>query len=79
MKLEILTPNQIYYTGEVSSVTLPGSSGLFTLWENHAPLISILTKGVVKYVSKGITNELEIQGGFLEVNKNNVSVCLESL
>ena len=40
MKLEIITPEQIYFTGEVTSVTLPGTSGLFTVWENHAPLIS---------------------------------------
>ncbi|MDD3322508.1 MAG: F0F1 ATP synthase subunit epsilon [Paludibacter sp.] len=78
MKLEIITPNQIYFSGEVSSITLPGSSGMFTLWENHAPLISILTLGKMKYISEGVINELEIQGGFMEVNKNIVSVCLES-
>jgi len=78
MKLEIITPNQIYFSGEVSSITLPGSSGMFTLWENHAPLISILTSGKINYISEGVKNELEIQGGFMEVNKNIVSVCLES-
>ena len=79
MKLEIITPNQIYFSGEVSSVTLPGSLGLFTLWDHHAALISSLTKGKMSYTIEGKVTQLDIQGGLMEVNKNIVSVCLESL
>ena len=77
MKLEIITPEQIFFSGEVTSVTLPGTSGLFTVWENHAPLISSLTKGKLSYeIDKNVT-ELSVDGGFAEISKNVVTVCLE--
>jgi F-type H+-transporting ATPase subunit epsilon len=77
MKLEIITPEQIYFTGEVTSVTLPGTSGLFTVWENHAPLISSLKEGKISYLANKKETELNIDGGFAEVSKNVVTVCLE--
>ena len=77
MKLEIITPEKIYFTGEVTSVTLPGSIGLFTVWENHAPLISSLKEGKISYLADKKETKLDIEGGFAEVSKNVVTVCLE--
>lgn len=79
MKLEIITPEQIYFSGKVTSVTLPGTSGLFTVWENHAPLISSLTKGKINYVCDKIETELTVDGGFAEINNNTVTVCVETV
>jgi len=77
MKLEIITPEQIYFSGEVTSVTLPGTSGLFTVWENHAPLISSLMKGKIRFLADNKETVLNIESGFAEVSKNVVTVCLE--
>jgi F-type H+-transporting ATPase subunit epsilon len=77
MKLEIITPEQTYFSGEVTSVTLPGKTGFFTVWENHAPIISTLGKGKLSYTSQKQENELSIEGGFVEVSNNTVTVCLE--
>ena len=79
MKLEIITPEQIYFSGEVTSVTLPGTSGLFTVWENHAPLISSLTKGKLSYVAEKNQIDLNVDGGFAEISKNTVTVCVEAI
>jgi len=77
MKLEIITPEQVYFSGEVASVTLPGKNGSFTVWENHAPIISSLGAGKISYKTGNLDAELTIEGGFAEVNKNVVTVCLE--
>ncbi len=77
MKLEIITPEQIFFSGEVTSVTLPGTSGLFTVWENHAPLISSLSKGKISFLVEKKETELNIDGGFAEISNNVVTVCLE--
>lgn len=77
MKLEIITPEQIYFSGEVTSVTLPGTSGLFTVWENHAPLISSLKPGKISYKADKDEAELSVEGGFAEISNNVVTVCLE--
>lgn len=79
MKLEIITPEQIYFSGEVTSVSLPGTSGLFTVWENHAPLISSLTKGKISYTADKNETELTVDGGFAEISNNVVTVCIEAV
>ena len=79
MKLEIITPEQIYFSGEVTSVTLPGTSGLFTVWENHAPLISSLKNGKITYIAEKNETELNVDGGFAEINNNIVTVCIEAV
>ena len=75
MKLEIITPEQIYFSGDVNSVTLPGTNGLFTVWDNHAPLISSLAKGKINFVA----TELTVDGGFAEISNNVVTVCVEAV
>lgn len=79
MKLEIITPEQIYFSGEVTSVSLPGTIGLFTVWENHAPLISSLVKGKISYKVDNEATELMVDGGFAEINNNVVTVCVEAV
>ncbi|MDD4991886.1 MAG: ATP synthase F1 subunit epsilon [Paludibacter sp.] len=79
MKLEIITPEQIYFSGDVTSVTLPGTSGLFTVWENHAPLISSLKQGKISYMAEKVETELNVDGGFAEISNNVVTVCIETV
>lgn len=78
MKLEIITPEKIEFSGIVTSVTLPGTKGKFTVLENHASLIASLAKGVIRFnqVDSGL-QEFYIDGGLCEVNKNQVFVCVE--
>lgn len=78
MKLEIISPEQRLYLGEVVSVTLPGLKGSFTLLNHHAPIISSLSAGKISYkeMEKEVV-ELEVKGGFIEMNNNHVTVCVE--
>lgn len=77
MKLEIISAHEVTFSGEAVSVTLPGKLGQFTVLKNHAPLISVLVKGVVKYTDKSEQqHEFEIAGGLADVNDNTISVCV---
>jgi len=49
MLLEILTPDQKVFEGQVDSATFPGTKGSFQVLNNHAPLVSTLEKGKVIY------------------------------
>ena len=73
LKLKIVSPERIEFTGEVESVKVPGTQGNFEILTDHAPIISSLQKGVVEYDGK----QLEILGGFVAVQKNEVSICVE--
>ena len=78
LKLKIVSPERIEFEGEVESVLVPGTSGQFQILVNHAPIISTLDKGKVVYaLPGGEKKELGIIGGFVEVQKNVVSVCVE--
>jgi len=52
MNLEIITPDKTIFKGETDLVQLPGIDGSFEILNNHAALISALSKGVVK-IMKG--------------------------
>ena len=73
LKLKIVSPEKIEFTGEVERVVVPGLQGQFDILNNHAPIISVLQKGTVIYDKE----ELPILGGFVEVQKNEVSLCIE--
>lgn len=73
LKLKIVSPERIEFTGEVQSVKVPGTQGNFEILNDHAPIISSLQKGVVEYDGK----QLEVLGGFVAVQKNEVSICVE--
>ena len=73
LKLKIVTPERVEFDGQVDRVVVPGTQGQFEILTNHAPIISTLQKGIVVYD----VNELPILGGFVEVQKNEVSLCVE--
>lgn len=79
LKLEIYTPNGVLFNGKVTSVTLPGTKGIFTVLKNHGAIISSLTEGVIKYTIDEETSTIDVLGGFAEVKKNVVTVCLETV
>ncbi len=75
--LRIMTPEKILVEKAVSKVSLPGSRSPFMVLRNHAPLITSLDKGHVKYVSEGTEESMSIASGFVEVKDNIVTVCAE--
>jgi F-type H+-transporting ATPase subunit epsilon len=79
MNLEILTPEKKIYSGEVYGVQMPGISGSFEVLEKHAPLVSALKAGKVKVLKDKLNHSIsyDIQGGFVEVLHNKVTVLVE--
>jgi F-type H+-transporting ATPase subunit epsilon len=78
MLLEIITPEKKVFQGEVNSVQLPGNNGKFEVLNNHAPIISTLTKGDVRVIDNNNNTELfEINGGVIEMQNNKIIVLAE--
>ena len=77
LQLKIVSPEKIEYDGVVERILVPGTMGQFEILNDHAPIISTLQKGLVEYVNKEGKTSLEILGGFVEVQKNQVSLCVE--
>jgi F-type H+-transporting ATPase subunit epsilon len=93
MFLEIITPEASILQSEVTSVAVPGINGSFQMLENHAPIVSLLEKGVITIKGDAINivqpfikqfkrpgdNEfqLEINGGTIEMNSNKVIILVD--
>ena len=92
MFLEIVTPEASIFQGDVDSVIVPGVNGEFQMLNNHAPIVSLLQEGTVKfkgsftidedYQSKFTTgendySELTISSGTVESNENKIIVLVD--
>ena len=78
MKLEIITPESIIYTGDVESVIAPGSEGELGILPHHASLMTALQAGDIKVSVNGQANSYSVGGGFLEVKDNQVTILADS-
>ena len=75
--LTIVSPEKILFKGEVENVLVPGELGEFEILKNHAPIISTLVEGRVVYTIDSEKKTIMVRGGFVEVKKNVVSLCVE--
>lgn len=78
--LEIVTPGKVVFNDEVKSFTAPGIEGSFQILPKHAPFISTIIPGPVKFVTK--ENETRIfatSGGTVEVHANTITMLAESI
>ena len=79
MMLEIVTPQEVVFSGKVQSCSVPGSVSPFQVLNNHAPIVSNLDPGIVKVVDESNkTLYFATNSGFTEVRKNQISVLVEN-
>jgi F-type H+-transporting ATPase subunit epsilon len=79
MQLEIITPDKKIYSGEVTSVSVPGADGRFEMLKDHAPIISTLVNGKVKLKDKEGVKTFDVKGGVVENLKNKIIILAESV
>ena len=77
MYLEIVSPEATLFSGEVTSVTVPGINGEFQMLENHAPIVSLLQEGEVK-VQGDITIEEDFQNKFTQGANGETVLAISS-
>ena len=77
IKLQIKSPRQTLVDCQVENVTLPGICGLFEVLKDHAPLITALEPGTIRYKGPRGEKTLEVRSGFVMVLQNEVNVCVE--
>jgi F-type H+-transporting ATPase subunit epsilon len=78
LQLEIVTPERQVYSDTVDSVQLPGSEGELGVLPHHAPLVSTLGVGELRFRKDGAEESFAIVGGFLQVRPDRVVVLAET-
>jgi F-type H+-transporting ATPase subunit epsilon len=77
IQLEVVTPERRVLSEMVDAVYVPGAGGELGILPGHTPLISQLQTGVLSYTQGDRTRRLHVSGGFVEVNRDRVSVLAD--
>lgn len=73
--MEVVSPERLVLREEVGSLVVPAAQGYLGVLPDHAPLVTGLKPGVVKYRVNGEVKRMAVSGGFMEV-KDNKAVLL---
>ena len=78
MKVIITKPDSILYDGEAKLVQLPGTGGLFEILDNHAPIISSLSKGTLRLIDPADQEQtFDIRGGVIKGQQNDLLILVQ--
>lgn len=78
LHLEIVTPHGQIFSGDVSSVVLPGSDGEFGVMPHHASLVSLLKAGIVDIETLDKKHDVvAISWGYAKIDENKVTILAD--
>jgi F-type H+-transporting ATPase subunit epsilon len=92
MILEIVSPEATLLHTDVDLVSVPGINGEFQMLNNHAPIVSLLVEGTVRFKGANINIQdqfankfsnvkgeysLPIKSGTIEMKKNKVIILAD--
>ncbi len=77
-KFELVSPERLLLSEQVTAVIAPGTEGYFTVMAHHAPLMTTLKPGVVHAtLGGGGERRIFIQGGFADINPDGFTLLAE--
>ena len=71
---DLVSPEKVLFSGEVSQVDVPGSEGDFGVLAAHAPLVTTLRPGILVIYSERDAQRIVVDGGFAEVGPAGLTV-----
>ena len=71
---DLVSPEKVLFSGEVSQVDVPGSEGDFGVLAGHAPLVTTLRPGILVIYSERDAQRIVVDGGFAEVGASGLTV-----
>jgi len=78
MFLEIVTPEAILFSSEVTSVAVPGIHGEFQILNNHAPVVSVLSAGEIKIEASNTSINEKFKDSFVKTNDGRLAFTINS-
>lgn len=78
LHFELVSPEKLVFSGEVTQVDLPGAEGDFGVMEGHAPLVTTLRPGIMTVYAGGNAQKIVVLGGFAEVSDKGLTVLADT-
>jgi F-type H+-transporting ATPase subunit epsilon len=80
LNVALVSPTEQVWTGEASFISARTTEGDLGVLPGHTPLFGVLVDGLVSIKgTDGSTQEFNVQGGFLSVSNDRVSILTESV
>ena len=76
--VEIRTPEQLIYEGDVMSIRAPGVEGNFEILAGHLPFLTALDIGEIRVRESETPQLMAISGGVFEVLRTGVTALVET-
>lgn len=76
LTVSVISPEAVLYEGTTDAVVAPAFDGEVGILTGHAPMMTLLGKGVLRLGSDG-AKRFNVDGGFLQVVDNVVRVVTE--
>lgn len=76
-KLQIVTPDKVFYEGDASMVELTTTEGQIGIYAKHIPLTAIVAPGVLKIHEEQEVKKASLISGFIEVLPDVVTIMAE--
>lgn len=76
-KVEIITPDRIFYTGEATMIEFNTVEGEIGVYANHIPLTTVLAPGIVTITNGDEIKEAAVHAGFAEILGDKVTLLAE--
>jgi F-type H+-transporting ATPase subunit epsilon len=73
---DLVSPEQLVFSGEVEHVVVPGTEGEFGVLAGHAPLVAMLKPGILKILGPN-EQRILVVGGFAEVSPEGLTVLAD--
>ena len=77
LNLEVVTPDRIVFSGQITHLLVPGSEGDLEIMPGHTPLLTGLRTGEMVITTEGGEERLTLSEGFLEVTPGKIAVLAE--
>ncbi len=75
LKVSVISPERVLFEGEAESVVAPAFDGEVGILSGHAPMMTLLGKGVLRL--GGSAGSFQVEGGFMQVVNDQVRVVTE--
>ena len=74
---DLVSPEKLLFSGEVTQVDLPGSEGDFGVLAGHAPIVTTLRPGILTVFEDRSEMRVVVNGGFAEVSPAGLTVLAD--
>lgn len=74
---DLVSPEQVAFSGEVDQVDIPGAEGDFGVLAGHAPVVAAIRPGILTVTAGGSQRKIVVLGGIAEVSEKGLTVLAD--